>query len=178
MGLGQQLALLLLKLAIGAIHQGSHQGTAEGGIHPQDGQLHHQHQQLVAQLEGVGNEQIAHAGERHLPGPPLLHARWCQPGQQAAGSQIVSPEEVDVLHQLQLLTLVGVARQALIYAAPDLAIVIHRLDEEVARPRPQRPLDGGHLVLTRDDDDRHLGIAGGEAGDHLMPIHVGHVQVA
>ena len=82
-----------------------------------------------------------------------------------------------MLHQFQLLALMPEVCQALLDAAADLLIVIHRFDEEVPGPRPQRTLDRSHLILTGDDDDGHLWIAGGEAGNHLMAIHVRHVQI-
>ena len=176
-GLSQQQTLATLKLAIRGIHQGAHQGAAEGGIHPEDRQLHHQHQQLVIHLEGIGNEQIAHPFKGDLPGPPLLQARRLQPGQQPGRRLVVFAKEVDVLHQLQLLSITVVGAQALLYAATHLTEVRNGLEQEIAGTGAQRSLDRLHLALGRDDDDRNMRVAGSETGDHLMPIHVGHVQI-
>ncbi len=177
MGLSQQQALAALKLAIGPVHQGVHQGPAKRRIHPEHRQLHHQHQQLVIHLEGIGNEQVAHPLEGHLPGAPLLQTGWLQPGQQPGGRLVVLAEKIHVIHQLQLLPIAVVGRQTLLYAAAHLTEVRDGLEQKVAGAGTQRPFDRLHLALGRDNDDRGMRITGRETGDHLMAIHVGHVQV-
>ncbi len=176
--LAQQPALVLLKLAVGDVHQGSHQRTTKCRIRPHDRQLHHQHQQLVFHLEGIGNKQLTQPLERDLPGAPLLQARRLEPRQQAAGRLVVGTEIVDVIHQLKLLRPIGAAVETLFDTALDQRIILEGFEQIIPRTGTQGAGDCLHGALGRNDDNRNMGIARREAGDHLVAIHIGHIEIA
>ncbi len=178
MRLAQQPALVLLKLAVGDVHQGAHQCPTKCRIRPHDRQFHHQHQQLVFHLEGIGNKQLPQPLERDLPGAPLLQARRLEPRQQAASCLVMGTEIVDVIHQLQLLRPVGAAVETLFNAALDQRIILEGFEQIVPRTGTQGAGDRLHGALGRNNDHWDMGIARREAGDHLVAIHIGHIEIA
>ncbi len=86
-------------------------------------------------------------------------------------------EIVDVIHQLKLLRPIGAAVETLFDTALDQRIILEGFEQIIPRTGTQGAGDRLHGALGRNDDNRNMGIARREAGDHLVAIHIGHIEI-